>query len=370
MPDDPKSARDGDALAGAGVRSRRSRAGRKPGMVDVAEVAGVSYQTVSRVVNDLPDVHPDTRKRVQAAVEQLGYRRNMAARALKIDRTTTIGIVTDRSPRFGPVGTLIALEGAARDRGYDCRVATVDEPYGTSVPAAIAGMEEVGVDGIIVIAPRLSFAIAVRETMHRVPLEMIAAGAASSPGMFTYSENQELGARMATRHLIDLGHTEIAHLGGSMDWFDGRVRRRGWEAEMRDAGLKLGPYYEGDWSPAWAYRTGQRLVAEGLPTAIVAASDHTALGLYRAFGENGICVPSDISIVGFDDIEGADYFHPPLTTIRQDFPALARRGIELLLGAIDGRSVEVAPIPPKIIVRQSTAPPRPVRLTASRRSTR
>lgn len=359
MADDPIGDMESDAQADTRVSRRRVRVGRKPGMVDVADVAGVSYQTVSRVLNELPDVAPDTRTRVLAAVEQLGYRRNMAARALKTDRTTTIGIVTDRSPRLGPVGTLLALEGAARDQGYNCRVATVDEPYGDSIPAAIAGMEEVGADGIIVIAPRLSFAKAVREVTHRVPLEMIAAGAASGPGVFTYSENQELGARMATRHLLGLGHTEVAHLGGSMDWFDARVRRRGWEAEMRDFGLEPGPYFEGDWSPGWAYRTGLRLVAEGLPTAIFAASDHTALGLYRAFAESRVNVPDDVSIVGFDDIEGADYFHPPLTTIRQDFPALARRSIDLLLRAMDGRDVDLTPIPPVLKVRQSTSAPRP-----------
>ncbi len=144
-----------------------------------------------------------------------------------------------------------------------------------------------------------------------------------------------------------------------MDWFDGRARRRGWEAEMRAAGLEPRRLFIGNWAPKWAYETGLRLVREGVPTAIFAASDHTALALYRAFLENGIRVPRDVSIVGYDDIEGSDYFYPPLTTIRQNFPALARRSIDLLLRVGDQADLDARPIPPALQVRASTAPPPP-----------
>jgi DNA-binding LacI/PurR family transcriptional regulator len=344
--------------AGAAPAPAGAPAGaRKPSITDVARLAGVSYQTVSRVINDLPDVSPATRARVLAIIDDVGYRRNRTATALVTSRSAVVGIVTDGSPRYGPVGTLLALESAARAAGYGCTVTTVVEPYETSVPAAFHLLEDGGVDGIIVIAPRLSVAAAVRDARVRVPVEMIAAGESSTAGVFTYSENQERGARMATEHLLELGHTDIAHLGGSLEWFDGRVRKRGWEEACRDAGIQPGRYLEGDWSPGWAYETGLRLVREGLPGAIFAASDHSALGLYRAFSESGIRVPTDVSVVGFDDIEGSDYFAPPLTTVRQDFPGLARRAIDLLLGSIDGRPVDGTPIPPVLIVRQSTAPP-------------
>jgi DNA-binding LacI/PurR family transcriptional regulator len=188
---------------------------------------------------------------------------------------------------------------------------------------------------------------------------MIAAGVSSTPSLFTYSENQELGARMATQHLIDLGHTDIAHVAGSMDWFDGRVRKRGWEGALRDAGLPPGMCLEGDWSPAWAYETGLRLVQEeNLPQAIFAASDHMALGLIRALYESGIRVPEDVSIVGYDDVEGSDFFVPPLTTVRQDFTALANASIEVLLGAIEGREVDRAPSVPTLVARKSAIPAR------------
>ena len=126
-------------------------------------------------------------------------------------------------------------------------------------------------------------------------------------------------------------------------------------SRLPDAGLAPGFYAEGDWSPLWAYGTGLRLVREGVPEAIFAASDHTALGLIRAFVENGIRVPHDVSIVGFDDIEGCDVFLPPLTTVRQDFPALAQASIAVLIGLIEGVEVDRTPIPPTLVVRNSTA---------------
>ncbi|MEV8146907.1 LacI family DNA-binding transcriptional regulator [Arthrobacter sp. NPDC080073] len=332
---------------------------RKPSINDVARLAGVSYQTVSRVINNAPDVSAVTRDRVLRVIQEVGYRRNRTATALVTSRSTVIGILTDGSPRFGPVGTLMALENLARQNGYATTVVTVVEPYEESVPKALDTLDDVGVDGIIVIAPRLAMAAAVWNADVRVPVEMIAAGASSTPNVFAYSENQELGARMATQHLIDLGHTDIAHIAGSMEWFDGRVRKRGWEAAIRDAGLEPGLCVEGDWSPKFAYETGLRLVSEGrVPQAIFAVSDHTALGLIRAFAENGVRVPEDVSIVGFDDVEGSDYFLPPLTTVRQDFPALAQAGIEVLLGAVEGREVDRTPNVPTLVVRASAIPAR------------
>lgn len=327
---------------------------RKPTINDVAQMAGVSFGTVSRVLNDAPDVSASTRERVLQIIKDIGYRRNRAATALVTNRSTSIGILSDGSPRFGPVGTLLALENVARKKGFATTVISVEKPYEESVQDALDSLDDSGVGGIIVIAPVVDMAAAVWNATCRVPVEMIAAGASSTPNVFTYSENQELGARLATQHLIELGHTDIAHIAGSMDWFDGRVRKRGWEAALRDAGLEPGLCIEGDWSPKWAYETGLRLVREGkVPQAIFAASDHTALGLIRAFTENGIRVPDDVSIVGFDDVEGSDYFLPPLTTVRQDFNALALMSTEVLIGAMEGRDVDRTPIPPTLVVRNS-----------------
>ncbi len=353
---------------GANGRGPEVALRRKPTINDVAKVAGVSFGTVSRVLNDAPDVSAATRQRVLQVIQDIGYRRNRAATALVTSRSTSIGIVTDGSPRFGPVGTLMALENVARKKGYATTVISAETPYADSVQAALDTLDDIGVGGIIVIAPVVDMASAVWNATCRVPVEMIAAGASSTPNVFTYSENQELGARLATQHLIDLGHTDIAHLAGSMDWFDGRVRKRGWEAALRDAGLPQGFCTEGDWSPRWAYETGLQLVRGGkIPQAIFAASDHTALGLIRAFTENGVRVPEDVSVVGFDDIEGSDYFLPPLTTVRQDFTALALMSMEVLVGAMEGREVDRTPTAPTLVVRNSSMQAASTRATPAKR---
>lgn len=333
---------------------------RKPSITDVARIGGVSYQTVSRVITGSPDVSAATRARILEIIEQVGYRRNKTATALVTNRSTMLGVITDGSPRYGPVATLLALENGIRDAGYGCTVVAVREPYEQSVQQAMNSLEDAGVDGVIVIAPLLEMADALRKSQFEVPVEMIAAGVSSSSSseVLTFSENQELGSNLATDHLIQLGHTQIAHVGGSTAWFDGQARKSGWEAALRAAGLPLGWYTEGDWSTTWAYQTGLQLVQDGVPEAIVAASDHTALGLIRAFAENGICVPRDVSIVGFDDIEGCDVFLPPLTTVRQDFPALASASIEVLLGAIRGQDIDRTPMTPTLVVRSSTTHPR------------
>lgn len=354
--------------SGDGRQLRGARDRRKPSITDVARVAGVSYQTVSRVINASSDVSAETRARVLKIIDEVGYRRNKTATALVTSRSTVIGIVTDGSPRYGPVATLLALEAAARKAGYGTTVRTLEEPYEASVQPAMDDLEDAGVDGVLVIAPRLALATAIRRARVLVPVEMIAAGFSSTPRVLAYSEDQELGARMATQHLINLGHEDIAHIAGSMGWFDGRARKRGWDAALRAAGLPRGLCVEGDWSPGRAYETGLRLVRDGLPTAIFAASDHTALGLIRAFLENGIRVPDDVSVVGYDDIEGSDFFFPPLTTVRQDFAALARGSIDVLIGSIEGRDADRTPHPPALVVRDSTAVPRAARATSARSS--
>ena len=237
------AAEDAENVPQSGRRAARvSAVRRKPSITDVARIAGVSYQTVSRVITGSPSVSSETRARVLEVIAQVGYRRNKAATALVTNRSTTIGIVTDNSPRYGPVATLLALETAAREAGYGSAIVGVKDPYDRTVPEAMGSLGDAGVDGIIVIAPLRTMATAVRKVHADVPVEMIAAGVSSSARgrLFTFSENQELGARMATQHLIDLGHRDIAHVGGSMAWFDGRVRKRGWESALREAGLDAG----------------------------------------------------------------------------------------------------------------------------------
>lgn len=331
---------------------------RPPAMSDVARVAGVSHQTVSRVLNDHASVRPATRARVLEAIAELGYRRNVAARSLVTRRSGTIGVVTTGLPYFGPTSTLIAVEEAARAAGYFVSIATLAGTDARSVDHALEYFLGQAVEGIMVIAPHDDVRDALVRFATQVPLVMIASEPSPGFSLHTMSVDQELGARLATRHLLELGHREIVHLAGPLDWIDARTRVVGWRAELAAAGVEPGEQIAGDWSAERGYAVGRRLVREGAPTAVFAANDQLALGLLHAFAEGGVAVPRDVSVVGFDDVAGAAHYHPPLTTVRQEFADLGRRCLDLLVAAMEGFELDPTPIPPSLVVRSSTGPAR------------
>ena len=335
---------------------------RPPAMSDVAVVAGVSHQTVSRVLNGHPSVRPETRQRVLDAIARLGYRRNTAARALVTRRTGTIGVVSSGSALFGPTSTLIAVEVAARDAGFFVSVATVARWDAQGVHGVLEHLMAQGVEGVVVIAAHDDAVDAVQEFDAPVPVVMV--GPMDLPdGPPSIAVDQYAGARLATRHLLDLGHSDVVHLAGPQDWLDARSRVRGWRDELAAAGVRPGAQITGDWTAGRGYDVGRDLVRQGVPSAVFAANDQLALGLLRAFAEAGVRVPHDVSVVGFDDVDGSAHFFPPLTTVRQEFGELGRRCLELLLGALTGTSVAseggMALVEPELVVRGSTGPPRP-----------
>lgn len=332
---------------------------RPPAMSDVAVVAGVSHQTVSRVLNGHPSVRPETRQRVLDAIAQLGYRRNTAARALVTRRTGTIGVVSSGSALFGPTSTLIAVEVAARDAGFFVSVATVARWEAQGVHGVLEHLMAQGVEGVVVIAAHDEAIEAVHEFDAPVPVVMV--GPKDLPhGGRSIAVDQYTGARLATRHLLELGHAEVVHLAGPEDWLDARSRIRGWRDELAAGGVPAGRQIAGDWSAGRGYGVGRDLVRQGAPTAVFAANDQLALGLLRAFAEGGVRVPQDVSVVGFDDVDGSAHFFPPLTTVRQDFGELGRRCLELLLSAIAGTAEDVGDavelVEPRLVVRGSSGP--------------
>lgn len=345
---------------------------RRAGMTDVARLAGVSHQTVSRVINSHPSVRPTTRERVLEAMRELDYRPNRLARALVTSRSQLLGVVTSGSARWGPMSTLIAIEEAARGSDYSVHVRTVRTPpdpaaQGGTDPAmetALIGFDTEAVDGVVVIAPRVSTVASLDAIASRAPLMLVAAGVTPSPRYDVVGVDQRAGARAATRHLIELGHRRIGHLAGPSDWFDALERHRGWQEELSAASLPAGPVYEGDWSAEAGYAVGQALAADpDRPSAIVVANDHMAMGLLRALGEAGLDVPGDVSVTGFDDIEGTGFLRPPLTTVRQDFAALAEEVMARLLPRLEpGNAASPLPEPgsivPELVVRASTGQPR------------
>jgi DNA-binding LacI/PurR family transcriptional regulator len=328
-------------------------------MSDVAALAGVSHQTVSRVLNDHPSVLPATRQRVLDAITELGYRRNLAARALVTRRSGTIGVLGSGSALFGPTSTLIAIERAARDAGLFVSVATLSRWDAGDVVGVLDHFMTEGVDGVVVVAAHDDAVEAVRAFEASVPVVMVGPVGLPAP-LLSVAVDQYQGGRQAVRHLLDLGHTHVTHIAGPLDWLDARRRLEGWRDELAVAGVEAGDPVHGDWSADRGYEVGQQLAAGTLPTAVFAANDQLALGLLRAFAEAGLRVPDDVSVVGFDDVDGSAYFYPPLTTVRQDFVALGTRCLEVLLSAIAGEVTEASGlIGTRLVVRATTGSPRP-----------
>ncbi|MFF8318585.1 LacI family DNA-binding transcriptional regulator [Streptomyces bobili] len=330
---------------------------RPPTMADVARLAGVSHQTVSRVLGDHPNVREQTRVRVLRAIEEMGYRRNSSARALVTRRTRTLGVVASDTTLYGPASTLFALEEAARAEGYLVSTVSLRRLTVQELAEALDHLSEGGVEGVVAIAPQRSAVEALAELRHPFPVVVVGSG----PGVDipSVSVDQQLGARLATAHLLAAGHRTVWHLAGPEDWQEAADRAAGWRSTLEAEGVEPPMLLRGDWSPLSGYRAGQELagwVGRGL-TAVFVANDQMALGVLRALREAGVRTPQDVAVVGFDDIPESEFFAPPLTTVRQDFESVGKQGIAVLLDLIEGRPA--APriaIEPQLVVRASTFP--------------
>ncbi|OKK22268.1 LacI family transcriptional regulator [Streptomyces sp. CB00455] len=328
-------------------------------MADVARVAGVSHQTVSRVLNGAPHVRPGTRERVLAAIRELDYRPNVAARTLVTRRSQTLGVVSFGSALYGPASMLDGIEQAARSAGYFVSVASIRSLDTRSVQEAVDRLRDQGVEGIVVIAPQTSAESAIAQLSTAVPV--VAVGAGSGSRVPTVSVDNEAGARAVTRHLLDLGHATVHHISGPPGWLETTTRETGWRTALERAGARVPPVHPGDWSARAGYEAGLRIAGDPAVTAVFCANDHLALGLLRALYEAGRAIPEDMSVVGFDDIAEAGYFAPPLTTVRQDFAVLGRRALELLVEELTGPDRAEQPrghvlVPADIVLRRSTGP--------------
>jgi DNA-binding LacI/PurR family transcriptional regulator len=334
-------------------------------MEDVARVAGVSHQTVSRVLGGHPNVRDTTRTDVLRAIDELGYRRNSSARALVTRRTHTLGVVTCNPTLFGPASTLFGLEEAAREEDYLVSAVTLRRYSPKALSDAIDHLSGWGVEGIVVIVPQREAVAALAELRPPFPVVTVEGGHdLDIPGV---SVDQELGARLATSHLLGVGHRTVWHVAGPQDWLEAEGRLIGWRATLQEAGAEVPPPLIGDWTPMSGYRAGQELagkVSAGAArrntpevTAVFVANDQMALGVQRAFREAGLSIPGQVAIAGFDDIPEAEFFAPPLTTVRQDFAAVGRASIRLLVDSVEsGRPAggERVVIEPRLIVRSST----------------
>jgi DNA-binding LacI/PurR family transcriptional regulator len=332
---------------------------RTPVMHDVARLAGVSHQTVSRVLNAHPNVSPTTRGRVEQAIAQLGYYRNTAARALVTRSTRTLGVITVDTAEFGPARTLFAIERAARAAGYYVNFVSVNQIDRQHMVEAIDHLRAASVDGLIAIVPLRAAVQSLRGISTDVPLVEVETSEVLNDGPVVM--DQVSGARLATQHLLDLGHRTVLHVAGPQEWLAAEARVHGWRAALTAANREIRPHVEGDWSAKAGYRAGHEIapqVAAGDVTAVFVANDQMALGVLRAFYDAGLSVPGDVSVVGFDDIPEAEHYIPALTTMRQDFGEVGRRYVADVLRRISGRPRRSRPpIQPELIVRASCGGP-------------
>jgi DNA-binding LacI/PurR family transcriptional regulator len=328
---------------------------RQASLTDVAELAGVSHMTVSRVINGTGPVRPETRARVQAAIQELDYRPNSAARTLATGKSETLGVVALDSTLYGPASMLYGIEHAAREAGYAITISSVSRPQRQSISDAVEVLRRQAVEGILVIAPHVAAGRALEFTPRDVPL--VAVGAAESAPVPVVTVDQHDGARRATEHLLALGHRTVWHIAGPEDWLEARAREQSWRETLEAHGIEAPTVLRGDWSPRSGYEAGRALIAGGDVSAVFVANDQMALGMLRAFTEAGVTVPHDVHVVGFDDVPEAAYFSPPLTTVRQDFIEVGRQAFELLLLRLRDEAEGVRRlITPELVVRESTGP--------------
>ena len=328
---------------------------KKANIYDVAKLAGVSHQTVSRVMNNHVSIRPATKERVLKAMKQLDYQPNLAARSLVTTKSNMLAFLIADTVLYGPVGMNNAMERHARHSGYLVVSLSVIPGDAESLNEALASLRVLQIEGLVTIAlPPESVKLATESfpDIPMVSLDTYDIGNAHAVGI----DNFEGGYR-ATKHLLDLGHTKILHVAGQFDSFEAQSRRKGYEKAMTDKKLKP-DVIQGDWTADTGLKIGVDLnLGVGGYTAIFAANDYLALGLMKALRLRGIEVPRDISLIGFDDIPEATYLTPALTTMRQDFKGLGEAAMGMLLAELANSDPTTREnLIPEIIVRESTSP--------------
>ncbi|MDF2267531.1 LacI family DNA-binding transcriptional regulator [Streptomyces coacervatus] len=350
----PPSPADDSAPKG---RRRRNFAGARPVMDDVARLAGVSKQTVSRVLNDHPSVRPETREAVLEAMRSLGYRPSRSARSLASGRTRMLGVISFDAARYGPASVLTAINTAAQDAGYLVSSIALDTADQDTVVRAVDRLSAEGADGVIAIAPQRRVGRALADARLDTPLVVLENDVAGGASVVT--ADSRTGARKATEHLLDLGHRTVWHIAGPAGWTSADHRLASWRETLAAAGADVPEPLFGDWSADSGYELGRLLARRPDVTAVFASNDQMALGLLHALHETGRSVPDEVSVVGYDDIPEAAHLLPPLTTVRTDFTEIGTRSLRLLLNRVEGRTepVPVEPlVPVELVVRRSSGP--------------
>ena len=342
----------------------------------VAEEAGVSTQTVSRVVNDRPDVAPETRRRVKEVIKKLGYQPSQAARSLSRGLSYSLGVVAFGIEFFGPSRALSGIERQAAELGYSPLLYLVREPESHDVVKIIDDLLSRHVDGIIWAVPEIgNNRDWLEEQFSALPVPAVFHSMEQRPGLSVVCVDNHLGGRLATQHLIKQGYHKIGHITGPMAWWEARERARGWRDAMSAAGLTgAGPIEDapdlgrelvvfGSWEAA-AGEEGLNQLLERRPDveAVFVGNDQMALGALQSARKHGLRIPEDLAIVGFDGIPEAAYFWPPLTTVSQplyDVGCASVAELTRMIKASRQGDTAVEPkttmLQPELIVRESSA---------------
>lgn len=339
---------------------RRHSQERAPSQIDVARLAGVSAQTVSRVMSGQPQsVRPETARRVLAAVDELGYRVHAAAASLASGRSRILGVIIVSTDRYSSAALGVGIEQAAAANGYTVTTAAVpDHASSEAFLDAFDRLERQGAEGIVLGVPVELDSPAMRTRTERTPSTRSERTSMDSDA--PHAVDQHAIARLAVDHLLDLGHTTVWHVAGDTFWLESDQRREAWEEALRERGITPPPVIPGDWTPESGYRAGRTIAEIPSATAVFVSSDEMAFGLIRALHEAGRSVPEDVSVVSVDDIALAAYASPALTTVRQPFEAMGRAAALRLIARIEGKDAvgTVPDVHPELVIRASTAPPR------------
>jgi DNA-binding LacI/PurR family transcriptional regulator len=328
---------------------------RRPSLRDVADRAGASVQTVSRVANGEPNVTDALRNRVLTAMNELGYRPNAAARAIRRGAFNTVGVVYHDLVSVGVHRSVEAISKSAAEQGFATTLMPIAVTSSQAADGAFMRLGEMAVDAIIVVLPDHFDAI---ESLHIPPgVPTVVIGPSVLAGAAALDFDQQLGARMAVEHLLSLGHHTVHHVAGPVGSYAAESRLSEWATTLQENRRAVPQAPRGDWTPASGYRAMQGLLVQERPSAVFVANDQMALGGYRAIQEAGLRVPDDISVVGFDDVAEAAMYAPPLTTIAEDWDELGRQAVRAALEFRAGRDTPAVTLPTRLVVRRSTAQP-------------
>jgi LacI family transcriptional regulator len=332
---------------------------------DVAELAGVSTKTVSRVANNQGEISQETRKRVQAAIDQLGYRPNVLARSLIHKRTNTLGVVAWGIDYFGPSRSVVGIEQQAHQLDYSLFLNLMDQPDNGNIEQILDTLITHRVDGIIWAVPEVGNNRAWLQSVHMEQLPPIVfLNMEPRPGLAIVAVDNFSGAKQATEHLIRQGRQKIGIITGPLTWWEARERYAGWEAAMHEAKLETPSslVVEGEWT-AVAGEWGLTKLLEQEPNidAIFASNDQIALGALGTAHRSGIKIPYDLAIVGFDNIPDSACYWPPLTTVYQQLTEAGRIAVQILHKMIEANrqmkvldQAAVTLLQPELIIRASS----------------